>query len=70
MERYYVILAEDNNTVWKVLGFGLKRSAQAAAIQWADSAFVVVVVSGDCMKYSDNDIVKRARKKINLEAEA
>lgn len=66
MVKYYVILADDDNTVYKVAGFDLKRAAQIFAIQSADSAFVVVVVSADCMKYSDNDIVKRARAKLKL----
>lgn len=62
MYKYYVIVAHDDNSVYKVQGCETKRSAQTAALQWADFAFVVAVVSADCYKYSDNTIVKRAHQ--------
>lgn len=64
MIKYYVIIVNDDNTVYRVYGFDLKRSAQAYATKMADSAFLVCVVSADCMRYSDSDIVKKARKKL------
>ena len=66
MENYYVIVANDDNTVYKVEGFNGKRAAKDFAIRWCDSAFVVVLVNGDAMKYSDNAVIKRARAKIGL----
>ena len=65
MYKYYVIVAHDDNSVYKVQGCETKRAAQTAALQWADFAFVVCIVSADCFKYSDNDLVKKARVKIN-----
>ena len=67
MEKYYVIIAQDDNSIYRVEGFSSKRYAKDCAIKWCDFAYVVALVSGDCMKYSDNAMVKNARKKIKGE---
>jgi hypothetical protein len=61
--KYYVIVGYDDNSIYFVIGCTTKREAQTAAIRWADSAFVVTVVNSDVMKYSDNAVIKNARKK-------
>jgi hypothetical protein len=63
MYKYRVIIAHDDNTIYCSFGCGTKREAQTLALSYVDSAFVVVVVSEDCYKYSDNIIVARARKR-------
>ena len=67
MENYYVIVANDDNSIYKVIGFSKKREAKDSAIIWSESAFIVCLVTGDVMKYSDNDIIKRARKRIRVD---
>ena len=68
MEKYYVIIAHDDNSIYRVEGFSSKRDAKDCAIKWCDFAFIVVLVSGDCFKYSDNELVKRARRKLGQES--
>jgi hypothetical protein len=65
-ENYYVIVAQDDNSIYKVNGFSKKREAKDYAIIWCDSAFIVCLVTGDVMKYSDNDIVKKAIRKLGI----
>lgn len=65
-DNYYVIVANDDNSVYKVIGFIGKREAKDFAIVWCDSAFIVCIVTGAVMKYSDNDIIKRARTKLGI----
>lgn len=64
MEKYYVIIAYDDNSIYRVEGFSSKKSAKDCAIKWCDFAFVVALVNGDVMKYSDNELIKKAKKKI------
>lgn len=63
MYKYYVIVSHDDNSIYMVVACTTKREAQRLALHFSDSAFVVTVVSGDCWKYSDSDIVKRAKRK-------
>lgn len=65
-ENYYVIVANDDNSVYRVEGFERRRDAKDCAIRWSDSAFIVCLITGAVMKYSDNDIVKRARIKLGI----
>ena len=64
MQKYYVIAAQDDNSIYQVHGFDKKEEAKRYGFYVADSCFVTIVVSGDCMKYSDNEMVKKARKKL------
>lgn len=64
MYKYYVIVVNDDDTIWKVYGFDTQREAQQYAFCMVNSCFVVCIVSGDCMKYGDSTVIKKARKKI------
>lgn len=61
MIKYRVIVAHDDNSIYRVSECMGKEDAEMVAVDWANSAFVVVLVSEDCFKYSDNILVKRAR---------
>ena len=63
MYKYYVIVSHDDNSIYMNIACETKREAQRLALLFADSAFVVTVVSADCYKYSDCDIIKRAKRK-------
>ncbi|MGM9643049.1 MAG: hypothetical protein ACI3XI_07550 [Eubacteriales bacterium] len=63
MYKYYVIVSHDDNSIYMVIVCETKRESQRLALHFADYAFVVTVVSSDCYKYSDCDIVKRAKRK-------
>lgn len=61
MIKFRVIIANDDNSIHRVSECMDKEDAEMVAVDWAKSAFVVVLVSDDCFKYSDNILVKRAR---------
>ena len=66
MYKYRVIIVNDDNTIYRVYGFSTKREAQKFSFNFADSAFVVCIVTEDCFNYSDSDIVKKARKRTKI----
>lgn len=63
MSKYYIIVSNDDNTVYKVIPCDTFTQVRNSIRYWVDSAFIVSVVNGDCMKYADAALVKKARKK-------